>query len=123
MQMAEVNRILVVEDDEQLRATLTSQLSAQGYDVREASSGNVAIPMIYGAEYKLIVLDLRMSYLDGFEVLKFVKGTFPKIKVIILTAYADLTNFEKCKSLGADEVIGKPYEFEHLFDTIDKLLK
>ena len=121
--MAEGKRILVVEDDNLLRMSLVQQLAGQGYDVLEASNGNEAIPMLHGAEYTLIVLDLKMPYIDGFEVLKFVKGTFPKTKVIVLTAYADLTNIEKCKALGADDVIGKPYDLEHLFNTIDTLLK
>jgi CheY-like chemotaxis protein len=121
--MADKQRVLVVEDDAQLRQTLASQLITEGYDVREASSGNEAIPMIHGAEYQLIILDLRMPYIDGFEVLKFIKATFPRTRVIVLTAYADLMNFRKCKELGADEVIGKPYDLEYLFETIKTILK
>jgi DNA-binding response OmpR family regulator len=116
--MAENNRILIVEDDQQLRETLAIELTEQGYDVRTASSGNEAIPITYGVELAVIILDLKMPYIDGFEVLKFIKGTFPLTKVIILTAYADLLSIEKCKKLGADDVIGKPYDLGHLFDTI-----
>jgi DNA-binding response OmpR family regulator len=121
--MAENNRILIVEDDDQLRETLAVELADQGYDVRTASSGNEAIPITYGVELAVIILDLKMPYIDGFEVLKFVKGTFPLTKVVILTAYADLLNIEKCKKLGADEVIGKPYDLGHLFDTIHGMVK
>jgi len=121
--MTENKRILVVEDDELLRETLVAELIEQGYEVRTAASGNEAIPITYGVELDLIILDIKMPYIDGFEVLKFVKGTFPLTKVIVLTAYADLTNIEKCKKLGADEVIGKPYDLGYLFDIIQTLMK
>ncbi len=122
--MVEKARILVVEDDEQQRESMVENLTNLGYDVREASSGNDAIPLLYGTSFNLVLLDLKMPYIDGLEVLKFVKGTFPKTKVIIITAYGDLTNIERCKKLGADDVVEKPYNFEYLMailrDTIIK---
>jgi CheY-like chemotaxis protein len=121
--MPDKQKILVVDDNALLRTSLVPQLSGQGYDVRQASSGNDAIPMLHGGAYDLILLDLKMPYIDGFEVLKFVKGTFPNIKVVVVTAYADLTNVQKCRKLGADDVIGKPYNLEYLFKTIERVLK
>jgi CheY-like chemotaxis protein len=121
--MAEKARILVAEDDDLQRETLVALLSDEGYDVREASSGNDAIPLIYGVEFNLVILDLKMPYIDGFEVLKFIKGTFQKTKVIVLTAYGDLINIEKCRKLGADEVIGKPFNLGDLFTTIREVMK
>jgi len=112
--MAEKTRILVVEDDDQQRESMVENLTNAGYDVRDAASGNDAIPLLYGSSFNLVLLDLKMPYIDGFEVLKFVKGTFPRTKVIIITAYGDLTNIEKCKKLGADDVVEKPYNFEYL---------
>jgi len=121
--MKEKIKILVVEDDQQQRDYLYQLLSEAGHDVRKASSGNEAIPLTLGAEFHLVIVDLKMPYIDGFEVLKFMKGTFPKTKLIVLTAYGDLINIEKCKKLGADEVIGKPYEIEYLFMAIDGMFK
>ena len=116
-------RLLIVEDDADIRESLLLHLSGEGYDVTVASSGNEAIPLTYGREFDLALLDLRMPYIDGFELLKFIKGTFAKTRVIILTAYADLTNIQKCKNLGADEVTGKPYNLEYLFTIIREVLK
>ena len=121
--MAEKARILVVEDDENLRESLVAQLMDIGYDVRQASSGDEAIPLAHGTRFDLIILDLKMPYVDGFEVLKFIKGTFPQTKVIVLTGYADLRNIEKCKNLGADEVIEKPYNLEYLLTIIGTYIK
>jgi DNA-binding response OmpR family regulator len=121
--MAESIQILVTEDEPQLRDSVALLLREQGYEVMVASSGNEAIPLIYGRQFNLVVLDLKMPYIDGFEVLTFIKSTFPGTHVIVLTAYADLTNVEKCRRLGADEVIGKPYNFGYLLSAIDRLLK
>jgi len=115
-------RILVADDNEQLRQTLVVELAEGGYDVVEAASGNDAIPLLHGSEIDLVILDLKMPYIEGFEVLKFIKSSFPKIKTIILTAYSDLRNTKRCRDLGADEVIGKPYNFEDLFGRIRALL-
>ena len=114
--------ILVVEDDNLLRESLQRHLSEQNYDVLTASNGNEAIPLIYGRKFRLIVLDLKMPYLDGFQVLRFVKATFPDTKVIVLTGYGDLANVQKCRGLGADEIMDKPYNLEILYDTIHQLI-
>ena len=116
-------QILIAEDDDELRATLSQHLSDEGYEVITAANGNDAIPLLYGREFDVVVLDLKMPYIDGFQVLKVVKSTFPRTKVIVLTAYADLSNVTKCKELGANEVIGKPYNLQHLFSVIREMLK
>jgi two-component system response regulator PilR (NtrC family) len=121
--MAEKQQILVVEDDNMIRETLTQQLNNMGYGVRSATNGNEAIPIIQGRAYDAIILDLKMPYIDGFGVLQFVKSTFPKTKVIILTAYDGIKNTEKCKELGADEIIGKPYDLEYLFFRLKEMLE
>ena len=120
--MAERRKILIAEDEDNLRETLALHLTEEGYETTTASNGNDAIPLLYGREFHLVVLDLKMPYIDGFQVLKVVKSTFPKTRVIVLTAYADLANITKCKELGADEVIGKPYNLSHLFTVIHDMI-
>ena len=121
--MSDKLRILVAEDDKELRETLFTHLCDEGYDVTTAASGNEAIPLIYGKEFNVVVLDLKMPYIDGFEVLKFIKSTFPETKVLVLTAYADLGNIDECKKLGADEVFAKPYNLSDLFYAIENVMK
>lgn len=121
--MAGKPHILIAEDDEQLRRVLEEHLTADGYEVTTAANGNDAIPLLHGRRYHVVLLDLKMPYIDGFQVLKFIKTTFPNTKVIVVTAYADLTNVTKCKELGADEVIGKPYNISGLFEVIAQMTK
>ena len=121
--MNEKINILIVEDDKQIRDDLAEHLTNEGYETRSASDGNEAIPLIHGRSYHAIILDLKMPYIDGFGVLQFVKSTYPRTKVIILTAYGDIANIEKCKAMGADEIIGKPYDLEYLFYSLKNLVE
>jgi len=121
--MTDKIQILVVEDEDQIRESLIIHLSGEGYEASGAANGNEAIPLIHGKEFHIIVLDLKMPYIDGLDVLKFIKSTFPQTKVIILTAYADMKTTTKCRELGADEVIGKPYDLEFLMATIERMIR
>jgi two-component system OmpR family response regulator len=116
-------QILVAEDNDQIRESLIRLLSREEFEVSGAANGNEAIPLIYGREFQIVVLDLKMPYIDGFEVLKFIKSTFPQTKVIILTASRDVKSIEQCRALGADQVIGKPYDLESLLETIEGMLE
>ncbi len=115
-------RILVVDDDKELTSILESQLDGKGFDVTTAAGGAEAIGHVRGRHFDCVLLDLKMPAVSGFEVLPFIKNLFPKTKVIVLTAYANLKTVEKCRKLGADEVLSKPYDLETLFDTLDMVL-
>lgn len=120
--MPEKNRILVVDDEEALRTVLSTELSSEGYEVSAASDGGEAIEMVKGNDYDLVLLDIKMPNVDGFEVLKFVKGTKPDIKVIMLTGFADLKNAIESKRLGAEDFVSKPYDLVDLLTTIERVL-
>jgi CheY-like chemotaxis protein len=116
------SRILIVDDDKELIGLLNEQLVHHGYDVTAATGGAEAIAHIRGHHFDCVLLDLKMPTVSGYDVLPFIKSLFPKTRVIVLTAYADLKTAEKCRKLGADEIIGKPYDLDTLFDTIEMVL-
>jgi len=120
--MAEKQRILVVEDNAFLRTSLVQNLCALGYEAQPAACGSEAIPLFRNSNFHMVLLDLRMPHIDGFEVLKTFKELAPKISVIIITAFADLGNVQKCRGLGAADVISKPFNLEYLFYTMKRLL-
>ena len=119
--ISETIQLLIVEDDKELISTLSEQLSDRGYGVSTAEDGLKAISLVNSKKFDLVILDLKLPKMDGFEVLRLIKANFPETKVIVLTAYADLKNAEKCKQHGADDVIEKPYELGDLFDAISYL--
>jgi DNA-binding NtrC family response regulator len=114
--------ILVVDDEEALRTVLSSELSGEGYQVDSASDGDEAISTIQSKKFDLVLLDIKMPKVDGFEVLKFIKKNSPEMKVIMLTAFADLKNAIESKKLGAEDFISKPYDLVDLLTTIERVL-
>jgi len=120
--MAIKNRILVVDDEAALRTVLSSELHTEGYLVSTASDGDEAIDLLQSHSYDLILLDIKMPRVDGFQVLRFVKEKLPHIKVIMLTGFADLKNAIESKKLGAEDFISKPYDLIDLLATIERVL-
>jgi DNA-binding NtrC family response regulator len=120
--MAGKNRILVVDDEDALRTVLSSELAGEGYQVASAADGEEAIKIIDSATFDLILLDIKMPNVDGFEVLKFVKERQPKTKVIMLTGFADLKNAIESKKLGAEDFVSKPYDLVDLLTTVERVL-
>ena len=121
--MAEKNRILVVDDEAALRTVLSTQLKGQGYSVSTAGDGDIAIELLRSQDFDLILLDLKMPNVDGFEVLSYVKEKHPTTKVIVLTGFSDLKNALDSKGFGADYFVGKPYEFSDLLSDIQRVLR
>jgi DNA-binding NtrC family response regulator len=120
--MAVKNRILVVDDEEALRTVLSSELEGEGYNVSMAADGEEAISVLGANQFDLILLDIKMPNVDGFEVLKFVKQNQPSTKVIMLTGFADLKNAIESKKLGAEDFVSKPYDLVDLLTTVERVL-
>jgi CheY-like chemotaxis protein len=116
------NRILVVDDEEALRVVLSAELEGEGYQVTSASDGQEAINVLTTKEFDLILLDIKMPNVDGFEVLKFVKERWPQTKVVMLTGFADLKNAIESKKLGAEDFVSKPYDLVDLLTTVERVL-
>ena len=116
------NRIFVVDDEEALRTVLGSELEGEGYYVQMAGDGDEAIKILETNAFDLILLDIKMPTVDGFEVLKFVKQKHPATKVIMLTGFADLKNAIESKKLGAEDFVSKPYDLVDLLTTVERVL-
>ena len=120
--MAEKSRVLVVDDEDALRMVLSAELSSSGYDVTTSSDGDEAITQIQNKKFDLVLLDIKMPKVDGFEVLKFIKKNSPGVKVIMLTGFADLKNAIESKKHGAEDFVSKPYDLVDLLTTIERVL-
>ena len=120
--MAVKNKILVVDDEEALRTVLSTELEGEGYQVSTAGDGEEAIKILGSQQFHLILLDIKMPNVDGFEVLKFVKQKQPSTKVIMLTGFAALKNAIESKKLGAEDFVSKPYDLVDLLTTVERVL-
>jgi DNA-binding response OmpR family regulator len=120
-------RILIVDDDRDLVATLVFRMQRAGFEVHAAYDGQAGLATAYRERPEVVVLDVMMSYQDGFEVcaeLKRGKDGY-KPKVIIVSAITQGTNRseDSCKAeSGADAFFSKPFEAKRLIEEITRLL-
>lgn len=115
--------LLIVDDDVNLCSVLKEELTEVGYSVEYVNSGFEAFNHINQRPTDLMLLDLKMPEHDGFDVLKELEKTKHKIKVIILTAYADVKSAIESAKMGASDFISKPYDFDELLITIRNVLQ
>lgn len=120
--MADKRKILVVDDEDALRTVLGAELNSEGYDVVTAADGSEAVAELERKKFDLVLLDIRMPNMNGFEVLKIIKEKHAGTKVIMLTGFADLKNAIESKKLGAEDFVSKPYDLVDLLTTIDRVM-
>jgi two-component system response regulator PilR (NtrC family) len=102
--------ILVVDDEEILRDMLVKILVKEGYAVDTAENGEAALEKLRSKKYELMISDVKMPRLNGFELLKAVKKDYPEMGIIMMTAYGDSYTIKDALLLGADEYITKPFK-------------
>jgi DNA-binding NtrC family response regulator len=113
-------KILIADDDQNLRKVLVNELSYEGFDVDEADNGRKALDLLEKNEYDVLLLDLNMPGLVGMEVLKNIKSLDIPAEVIILTAHATLSTAIDAMKLGAYDFLTKPFKIEELMAVIEK---
>jgi DNA-binding response OmpR family regulator len=84
-----MNRILIVEDEDNQRELYTSEFEEEGYEVHQAQNGEVAVKMVTNNKYDCVILDIRMPEMDGIEALGKILSREKKMPVIIYTAYSN----------------------------------
>lgn len=107
-------KILVVDDEEDLRRLLSDGLRLEGYQVAVASSGREALALVEQEPPDLIILDLIMPEMNGIETLKRMRERGVTAKVVILTAYGTAEQVREAVALGVREFIGKPFDLDRL---------
>ena len=115
-------RILYAEDDSSMRDIVRDELTREGYTVMTASDGAEAIALIEREPFDLLLLDVRMPYKSGLDVLAFARERKIRSRVIMLTAVDDIGIALKAIKLGANDYVTKPYALEGLLGSIAKVL-
>ncbi len=122
--MSQRYKILIVDDEASLTTLLQEELQELGaYEVNLAFDGAEAINLIQKIIYDVVLLDMKMPRVDGREVLHFIQEHSPSSQVIILSQYADLKMAVETTKLGAYEVLGKPYDFDQVEQTIQRAIE
>lgn len=117
------DKILLVEDDSTLSFIVQDALTREGFDVVCASNGDSGLKLFKESEPDIIVADVMMPKMDGFEMIRLIRLTAPAVPVLFLTARTALDDVVKGFELGANDYIRKPFQILELVVRIKALLK
>lgn len=115
--------ILLVEDEKKLADTIQAGLSEHDYEVTIAYNGLDGKKMFQDNAYDLIILDINLPFVNGYELCKLIRETDERVPIILLTAMNFTDNKIEGFELGADDYITKPFEFRELVARIKALLR
>lgn len=120
--MSSKPKILIVDDEPLIRDALAYKLKKDGYDIDTAEDGEKAIDMIDAEDYQIIISDIMMPFVSGFELVKILKERGKEAPVLMLTSLNSETAVLKAFDLGADDYMTKPFSPNELSVRIKKLL-
>jgi two-component system KDP operon response regulator KdpE len=116
-------RILAVDDEPPIRRFLRTSLGAQGYSVLEAEDGQSALDLLRRNAVDLVVLDLGLPGMDGFEVIRRLRDSGSSVPIIVLSVRTDEAGKVRALDLGADDYISKPFGVDELLARIRAALR
>lgn len=116
-------RILVVDDEPAIRRFLRTSLTAQGYQVIEAEDGTSAIATLRRTPVDVLVLDLGLPDIDGFEIIRRLRDSGSAVPIIILSSRTDETGKVQALDLGADDYVTKPFGVDELLARLRAALR
>jgi two-component system response regulator HydG len=116
-------KIIIVDDDENIRKTMKAILEDEGYIVDLAENGNQAIKMTQERTYNIALLDIRLPDIEGVELLKLIKDNVPRTRKIMVTGYPSMQNAIIALNKNADGYLIKPVNVEKLLDIVKEQLQ
>ena len=120
-----MSKILVLEDDAKLRELLREALEEAGHEVADAADGDAGMRAFKRSPVDLVIADIFMPEKDGLDVIRELKAGFPKVKIIAISGGGRLdkeTYLMAASGMGADLVLGKPFEMQNLVDAVREVL-
>jgi nitrogen regulation protein NR(I) len=117
-----LSRILIIDDDDQLRRSFEKLLTGEGYTVRSAPSGEAGLKYVRAESPDLVILDMRLPGMNGLETFKLIHQIEPKLPVIIMTAYGTTETAIEATKLGAFDYLLKPFEIPDMLSVISQAM-
>ena len=114
--------ILIVDDEKNIRLTLSQTLETLGAPIDAAANGEEGLSKLKEKEFGLILLDIRMPGMDGMEVLRRVREIRPDIRVIMITAYGTIESAVEAMKLGAVDFLQKPFDPEEIRELVSRVM-
>ena len=117
------SKVLLVEDEESLAAGLEYNLTEEGYLVKWAKDGREAVKFLEQEKFDLIVLDIMLPYVNGFEIAEKIRSKDPRMPILMLTARTESKDRVKGLEVGADDYMTKPFHLQELLLRVEGMLK
>lgn len=111
-------KILVVDDEREVRLVIQEFLTGKGYEVRVASNGLEGLAALETFTPDVVLLDMAMPEMDGLEALRRISASYPSLPVIMVTVNADIETTSKVLQLGAADYVPKPFDLDYLDQAI-----
>jgi DNA-binding NtrC family response regulator len=121
--MENLPKLLLVDDEERFRETLSKRLAETGYKVLGAASGMEALALLEGEKIDVVILDIQMPGMNGIETLSEIRSRKIGVEVIMLTGHGEVSSAVEGMRLGAYDYLMKPYEYEYLVVKIQEAYK
>ncbi|MEE8564653.1 MAG: sigma-54 dependent transcriptional regulator [Atribacterota bacterium] len=118
-----MRKILVIDDEQNIRKMLTRVLSPEGFIVKEAVNGLEALKRLQEENYSLVLLDLRMPVLNGIDTLKKIRENDLSLPVIMMSAYGSIPEAVEAMKLGALDYLIKPFDIDELKIIVNRAIK
>ena len=114
-------KILVIDDEQRLAQSLAALLKGAGYDVRAATGGPEGLELIRAETFDLVITDLRMAGVDGFDIMQFISKNCPSTALIVITGHASTRSAIEALHQRAADYITKPFDFDILRNSIERV--
>lgn len=115
-------RVMVIEDDQEMRLLLEDFIQEEGYEVRSTDNGSEAFRILAKDEFDLIITDVRMPGLSGLDILPGIRKLQPHSAIIVITAFGSEEVYTRAIERGADGYLEKPISLEKLRVMIKKVI-
>ena len=114
--------VLIVDDEPNVRRVLGTLLEQAGFAATRAASGDQALDLVRSLDPDLVITDLKMPGMDGLELLRRLRASFPEIPVVMLTAHGTVANAVEAMKRGAHDFLTKPFDKQEVVDLVGKAL-
>jgi len=118
-----MNKVLIVDDDTQLRQSFEKLLTAEGYDVCTVPTGELGISMVEEQSFDLVIMDVRLPGMDGLATFQAIGQIEPKLPVIVMTAFGTTETAIEATKLGAFDYILKPFDVPEILNLIEQAVE
>ena len=118
-----MKKILIVDDELNMRLVLSAMLKKEGFEVSSASNGREALQILQSNKMALVITDLNMQGMDGMDLLTQISSNHPQIPVVMITAHGTIATAVEALKKGAFDYITKPFDLDDLKNIVSKAIR